>query len=113
LVFIGPSHNRVAVAWVGTDFGISGVDVCHDGILVVAELGDGPLVDDNGFALRFIPKQISTHLYVFRLRVITGSELRSLVGIFESGVIATGNVRYNVGSALEGAGYRAHVANML
>jgi hypothetical protein len=58
LVFIGPSLNRVAAAWVGTDFGISGVDVCHDGILVVAELGDGPL-DDNVFALslRFIPNE--------------------------------------------------------
>ena len=57
LVFIGPSHNRVVVAWAGTDFGISGVDECHDGILVVAELGDGPL-DDNGFTLRFIPDEL-------------------------------------------------------
>jgi hypothetical protein len=54
LVFIGPCYNRVALVWVGTDFGISGVNVCQDVILVVAELGDIPL-DDNGFALRFIP----------------------------------------------------------
>jgi hypothetical protein len=112
LVFIGPSHNRVAVTWVGTDFGISGVDVCHDGILVVAELGDGPL-DDNGVRSQIYTKRNSTYLYVFRLSITTGSDRRSLVGIFESGVSATGNVRYNVGSALEGAGYRAHVVNML
>jgi hypothetical protein len=43
----------------------------------------------------------------------TGSHRSSLVGIFESGVIATINVRYNVGSGLDGAGFVAHVANML
>ena len=96
LVFIGPSHNRVVVAWAGTDFGISGVDECHDGILVVAELGDRPL-DDNGVRSQIDTKRISTYLYVVRLTVVTGTDGRSLVGISESGVIATGNVRYNVG----------------
>jgi hypothetical protein len=64
LVFIGPSHNRVALVWVGTDFGISGVDVCHDVILVVAELGDGPLDDNGSFALRFIPSEFQ-HTFAF------------------------------------------------
>jgi hypothetical protein len=52
---MGPSHIRLAVLWVGTDFGISGVDVRDDGILVVTELVNVPLDDDGLFALRFIP----------------------------------------------------------
>jgi hypothetical protein len=54
-----------------------------------------------------------TYLCVFILSITTGSERSSLVGILEDGVIFTGNVLYNVGSALGDAGYRGHVANML
>jgi hypothetical protein len=144
------------------------VDVCHDGILVVAELGDGPL-DDDGVRSQIHTKRIqfqhtftssdrgslfsssfsrflfsfsvsfsilfsslllffSSFLfffssffsafsiffsYSFLLGVIAGSDGRSPVGISESGVSATGNIRYNVGSALEGAGYGAHVAKRM
>jgi hypothetical protein len=89
------------------------VDVCQDGILVVAELGDGPL-DGDGFALNsYQANHNIIYLYVVRLTIPTGLDIRSLVGICESGVIATGNVCYSVSSALEGAGYRSHVTNML
>ena len=49
------------------------------------------------------------YLYVGRLNVLTGSDRSSLVSIFETGEIATVNVRYLVVSGFDGA----HVANML
>jgi hypothetical protein len=57
-------------------------------------------------------KRISTYYCVFILSITTGSERSSLVGILEDGVIATGDVLYNVGSALDDTGYWRHVARI-
>lgn len=52
----------------------------------------------------------STYLHIVRIRIVCGVEIRSLVCIFDGGIISIGQVGYGVGSALKDSRYESHIA---
>ena len=109
-MIVGPCSDGVAIMGYGTNSGIRGPDVAQRRISVVTELGDGPL-SDVGFKRNFVLK-VSTYLHIVGIRIAGGVDARSLVGIFDGGIVATGYVGYGVGSALKGSIYERHIAYM-
>jgi hypothetical protein len=55
---------------------------------------------------------VSTYLHIVGVVIVCGVDARSLVGIFDGGIVATGYVGYGVGSALKGSIYERHIAYM-